>query len=696
MSDSLFSRHAAFNAGVVPATAEELSQRYVKLFQQYSRLKAQHTVLKKAVIKEQTSNVALQGNVKEKEKELRKLQEQLDLLAFHNERLTKRIEAVQDSDQHKGSHFSLLGGSLKKELEKNTQALEETKMDLERKIKENEKLHEELNERQFEFTQSINGLLQQIQNLEKKMQELQDENANLQQEKLSRAAFVNNVSDGEKRKKEEENRKDDYEKFQKEIEALKNELNQKTKLLDDKELTIGNNHIEISSEIQSLRAILLAKVGNLHGNDDKPLYDRISESNTALKNIEEEATAYFNSIKNNPNADTDAPNLPSEIADKLKLSSDTFYTEINNLSQQLDKVQAELMKLKEEKEGYQIKEKDLEKKAQQQSEKITNLLQKIETDQINHEASITVLQKSIVELENSNSLLKIELEEQKSVVEKARHELQKFKDKSTSKEPVDREVQVSTDHTVQESKDYEVKMDQESSSRKDEDEDNNSDVFVYPTPSAKTQCDSENKLNAPEKEDMITEEEEEVFIYRGMDAPLQQEDTQEPLESRSTESASDVENVKADNNLEEADGSEPRKIYTEEDMLKREEKLKSFYEQKVKTLTDKIQMTDGKAVRFAAMYRSLKERLFKDEEEKCMMVSEIERLNKEVKKVQDLLSTTESNYQTQIDTMTEFITSLQQTVEEQSRSQPPPQPMQARKHNNNINNIGHLHNNSLH
>lgn len=29
------------------------------------------------------------------------LQEQLDLLAFHNERLTKRIQAVQDSDQVK-------------------------------------------------------------------------------------------------------------------------------------------------------------------------------------------------------------------------------------------------------------------------------------------------------------------------------------------------------------------------------------------------------------------------------------------------------------------------------------------------------------------------------------------------------------------------------------------------------------------
>ncbi|KAG1066200.1 hypothetical protein G6F42_026704 [Rhizopus arrhizus] len=73
MSEGMFSRHAALNAGAIPASAEELSQRYLKLFQQYSRLKAQHAVLKKAVIKEQASNVALQGNVKEKEKELRKV-----------------------------------------------------------------------------------------------------------------------------------------------------------------------------------------------------------------------------------------------------------------------------------------------------------------------------------------------------------------------------------------------------------------------------------------------------------------------------------------------------------------------------------------------------------------------------------------------------------------------------------------------
>ncbi|ORZ13568.1 hypothetical protein BCR42DRAFT_66118 [Absidia repens] len=98
MTDSIIARHTQLNAGAMPASAEELAQKHQSLFQEYSRLKAQHTVLKKAVKKERMENASLQGNVKEKEKELRKLQGQLDILAFHNERLSKRIEAVQEVD----------------------------------------------------------------------------------------------------------------------------------------------------------------------------------------------------------------------------------------------------------------------------------------------------------------------------------------------------------------------------------------------------------------------------------------------------------------------------------------------------------------------------------------------------------------------------------------------------------------------
>lgn len=82
-------------------------------------------------------------------------------------------------------------------------------MDLERKIQENERLHEELTDSKFEFTDNINILLKQIQDLEKRVQELQDENANILSEPKTTTV---NLDDKEQVR------------FLKEIDALKVEL----------------------------------------------------------------------------------------------------------------------------------------------------------------------------------------------------------------------------------------------------------------------------------------------------------------------------------------------------------------------------------------------------------------------------------------------------------------------------------------
>lgn len=68
-------------------------------------------------------------------------------------------------------------------------------MDLERKIVENERLHEELTESKFEFTDNINSLLKQIQDLDKRVQELQDENASILSESKTTATVVKEVVD---------------------------------------------------------------------------------------------------------------------------------------------------------------------------------------------------------------------------------------------------------------------------------------------------------------------------------------------------------------------------------------------------------------------------------------------------------------------------------------------------------------------
>ncbi|KAK3818966.1 MAG: hypothetical protein J3Q66DRAFT_180570 [Benniella sp.] len=153
--------------------SEELAEKYHKLFQDYTRIKAQHAVLKKAVLKEQTENAAIQAALKEKEQEVRKSLQDLDLLSFHNQRLTKRIENLQSQAAATGGSWLLGGASVKKELEKSQTVLEAATIDLQAKIEENEKLHQQLYEINALYPRHVTELQGKIQALEKQNQELQ-------------------------------------------------------------------------------------------------------------------------------------------------------------------------------------------------------------------------------------------------------------------------------------------------------------------------------------------------------------------------------------------------------------------------------------------------------------------------------------------------------------------------------------------
>ena len=105
-----------------------------------------------------------------------------------------------EPDYQKGSHFSILGGAVKKELEKSTQALDAANLDLSKKIEENgkwkwymltgwwtqkciERLHEELSEVNHIYTDHVKGLHTQIADLEKRVEELQVENSTSQKDR---------------------------------------------------------------------------------------------------------------------------------------------------------------------------------------------------------------------------------------------------------------------------------------------------------------------------------------------------------------------------------------------------------------------------------------------------------------------------------------------------------------------------------
>lgn len=161
---------------------------------------------------------------------------------------------------------------------KSTQALDAASLDLEQKIKENERLHEELTERKLEFTDGINTLQKQIKDLEQRVQELQVENTQFNQ---------SNTGESSTQEAQPE------QSLKRTIDELQLNLSQKTQLLEELEQTIQQNNSHLLLEIRSLRTILLAKVDDI---ENTSLKDVLSES--SLKTLEDEANNYIHSIGN--------------------------------------------------------------------------------------------------------------------------------------------------------------------------------------------------------------------------------------------------------------------------------------------------------------------------------------------------------------------------------------------------------------
>ncbi|XP_043273202.1 protein MLP1 isoform X2 [Venturia canescens] len=85
---------------IMEATNGQLQTKYQKIATEYSKIRAQANVLKKAVIDEQVRNVEIREQLKEKDVELRKAEQELDSLTFRNQQLTKRVTFLQEELDH--------------------------------------------------------------------------------------------------------------------------------------------------------------------------------------------------------------------------------------------------------------------------------------------------------------------------------------------------------------------------------------------------------------------------------------------------------------------------------------------------------------------------------------------------------------------------------------------------------------------
>ncbi|KAK9301232.1 hypothetical protein QLX08_006315 [Tetragonisca angustula] len=144
----------------------QLQMKYQKIATEYSKIRAQANVLKRAVIDEQARNADIREQLKEKEVELRRAEQELDSLSFRNQQLTKRITVLQeelDKTQNKPKKGK------NKLSENNSQVLASPNHildeEFQKKIVENAQLLSQISDKDSE----IETLNERIQQLESKL-----------------------------------------------------------------------------------------------------------------------------------------------------------------------------------------------------------------------------------------------------------------------------------------------------------------------------------------------------------------------------------------------------------------------------------------------------------------------------------------------------------------------------------------------
>lgn len=80
--------------------AGDLASKYTRLASEYSKVRAQLGVLKKAIIDEKSSKENMTEVLKENETKMRKVEAEMDALNFRNAQLTRRVEFLQQESEN--------------------------------------------------------------------------------------------------------------------------------------------------------------------------------------------------------------------------------------------------------------------------------------------------------------------------------------------------------------------------------------------------------------------------------------------------------------------------------------------------------------------------------------------------------------------------------------------------------------------
>ena len=305
-------------------------------------MRAQFIVLKKAVVDEKAKNAEMSELIRKKEVVERKAESELDSLQFRNQQLTKRIQVLQD-ENHVPNEAR--GDDLKSVIGCELQA----------KIEENEKLHQNLSQIDAKYETLIGGYQSRIRELESK-------DKNSAQKKRFEESQQKDMIQG---------LKEDNVALQDKIQQLEGKLNQAKSHSPSMPLTFNESRIqsvELLSQINEYVTELVASFSDFHTywqhrlKDDDQLSALLKDNVKHVKPIEETFQDALNKIlsQSDPNSFLkyflpfsqslhDYVKYSLEV-EKLTLPPNQFQTQLRSFNRFLNRLSEYVHKLTEHEE----------------------------------------------------------------------------------------------------------------------------------------------------------------------------------------------------------------------------------------------------------------------------------------------------------------------------------------------------------
>ncbi|EFA06081.1 protein phosphatase 1 regulatory subunit 21 [Tribolium castaneum] len=314
----------------------DLEAKYQKLATEYSKVRSQATVLKKAVLEEQAKNNELKDTIKKHEQKIRKHDQEMESLTFRNEQLTKRISVLQQELQVNSHVKKGKNKSTENIIQSDTSVLDE---ELQKKILENAQLVSSMADKEYELSdckERIAWLEKRLDNCEKEYH--QKETKYLEDiAKLKRAKYevekkveeqhmdVLNSDVASNKSSEDQNEvtfwKEEAERWRSECEVLRSKPQSNERLTEYYESQLG--------ELLQAKQMAFSETKTLWG-ENQALYSRLEHLTVVNKEIE------GNLEKSNEELLTTIENYKSQ----LDAMTEHIAAQNDKITKQCDEIQA--------------------------------------------------------------------------------------------------------------------------------------------------------------------------------------------------------------------------------------------------------------------------------------------------------------------------------------------------------------------